>query len=235
MTSYNLGNIRTLLLQGFTDAELRRLCFDVPGFRPVYDSLSSGSGKAEIVDRLLEYAERQVQMEALLELARQGNPRRYELHGPYTGAAGPGQPGSTSGGAAPAATAGPGQAGGAFTLSGNFQGAIINIGSSLTQVTQTIGQAPGVDPVVKEELQRLVGQLQAALQQAPLSRAEEAQAVADLAETLFNQAIKDKPNKSLVQITGEGLKQAAQNLAGAAPAVLDIAIQIVGTVGKCIR
>lgn len=52
---YNLTNIRTLLTKGFTDEELRRICFDVPDFRAVYDSLGRNTGKAEIIDRLLEY------------------------------------------------------------------------------------------------------------------------------------------------------------------------------------
>ena len=39
--AYNLQNIRTLLIEGFTDADLRRFCFDEPAFRSVYDELAS--------------------------------------------------------------------------------------------------------------------------------------------------------------------------------------------------
>lgn len=258
-TNYNLKNIRALLLQGFSDADLRRLCFDVPGFRPVYNQFGSGSGKAEIVDRLLEYADEQLLMESLLELAKEQNPRRYQLHGPYTGGAAPDstqeQPGPAPSGVQQTITgdynaqASHGSTaavnvthlppspppGGTFHLSGNFQGAIINLGSSLNQVTQTINNAPGLDPALREELQKLVGQLQESLQQVPLNKAEEAQAVAESAETLINQATKEKPNKTLLQISGEGLKQAAQNLAVVVPAVLTIATQIVDTIGRYIR
>lgn len=46
---YYLPNIRELLTHGFTDAELRALCFDLPGFRPVHEQLAQNTGKAEIV------------------------------------------------------------------------------------------------------------------------------------------------------------------------------------------
>ncbi len=83
MSDYNLVNIRTLLTEGFTDRELRRLCFDLPGFRPVYDSLAANTGKAEIIDRLLEDADRSLQLPRLLALAKERNPARYEAHRPY--------------------------------------------------------------------------------------------------------------------------------------------------------
>lgn len=81
--AYDLGNIRTLLTQGFSDPELRRFCQDSPDFRAVYDDLSRGMGKAEVVDRLLDYAESQMLVDLLLAWAREKNPRRYKLHGPY--------------------------------------------------------------------------------------------------------------------------------------------------------
>jgi formylglycine-generating enzyme required for sulfatase activity len=81
--SYNLANIRDLLVNGFTDEDLRRLCFDVPDFRPVYHELARGTGKAAIVDRLLEHAETRMQIPTLLALAEKQNPARYEHHGPY--------------------------------------------------------------------------------------------------------------------------------------------------------
>lgn len=82
-SDYNLWNIRTLLNEGFTDAELRRLCYDEPKFRPVYDELAQGTGKAKIIDHLLEYAERKLQFDHLLALVRKLNPDRYEKHQPY--------------------------------------------------------------------------------------------------------------------------------------------------------
>ncbi len=81
--SYNLRNIRDLLTEGFTDEELRRLCYDISDFRSVYNQLARNSGKAEIVDRLLEHAEQKLQIEMLLAMAKEHNPARYEKHQPY--------------------------------------------------------------------------------------------------------------------------------------------------------
>ncbi len=82
-TLYNLANIRDLLLNGFDDRELRQMCFDVPDFRPVYNELARNTGKGDIVDELLAYAERQLLMDTLLALAKEQNPGRYGQHGPY--------------------------------------------------------------------------------------------------------------------------------------------------------
>lgn len=83
MTRYNLSNICTLLTKGFSDEELRRLCFEITDFRPVYDQLAQGVGKVEVVLQLVEYAERQMLLKKLLALARVLNRKRYEEHGPY--------------------------------------------------------------------------------------------------------------------------------------------------------
>ena len=80
---YHIANIRALLIKGFDDEELRTLCFDVPEFRPVYEQLAQSSSKTQIVARLLEYAERQMQIDTLLALAQTLNPTRYDMHGPY--------------------------------------------------------------------------------------------------------------------------------------------------------
>lgn len=81
---YNLTNIRTFLTEGFIDEELRRFCFDVPSFRPVYEQLSSSTGKTQIVHQLLEYAERKGLIEFLLNQAEKHNPTKYEEHKPYS-------------------------------------------------------------------------------------------------------------------------------------------------------
>jgi hypothetical protein len=80
---YHLANIRELLIEGFDDRDLRRLCYDVPDLRPVYNELAQSTGKAEIVDELLVYAEKQLLVDTLLALARHRNPARYDQHGPY--------------------------------------------------------------------------------------------------------------------------------------------------------
>ena len=83
--SYNLKNIRTLLTEGFTDAELRCFCFDVPEFRPVYERLSQQTGKDSVIHWIIERAERQMLFEIILAWAKKNNPARYQVHQPYVG------------------------------------------------------------------------------------------------------------------------------------------------------
>jgi hypothetical protein len=113
-------------------------------------------------------------------------------------------------------------------MSGDFSGAILNIKSTLTNVAQSVGSSPHGDAATKAQLQALIEQLSAELQKAPPELASEAEAVAETAKTAVEQATKAQPNKTLVQISAEGLKQAAQNLA----AVLPIATQIAEVVRK---
>ena len=119
-----------------------------------------------------------------------------------------------------------------FNMSGDFRGAIINIKSTLTNVQQSIGDIPSDDETARKELESLIGQLSEALQKVPAEHQEQAQAVAETAKVLVDTAKAEKPNKTMLQISGEGLKQAAQNLAGVMPTVLTIAGQIVMTVAK---
>jgi hypothetical protein len=116
------------------------------------------------------------------------------------------------------------------TYSGDFRGAILNLRSTLNQVTNSIGSIPMVGDEDKARLEQLVKQLETALAdtvtRAP-DMADEAEAVADLTESLVATAAAEKPNKTILQITGDGLKKAAQNLVEITPNVLSIATQIV--------
>lgn len=119
-----------------------------------------------------------------------------------------------------------------FDMSGDFRGAIINIKSTLTNVQQSIGDIRTDNETARKELETLIGQLSEALQKVPAEHQEQAQAVAETAKVLVDTAKAEKPNKTMLQISGEGLKQAAQNLAGVMPTVLTIAGQIVMTITK---
>ncbi|MGD2155801.1 MAG: hypothetical protein PVG14_04655 [Anaerolineales bacterium] len=119
-----------------------------------------------------------------------------------------------------------------FELSGNFQGAILNIKSRLENVQQSIGSIKTQDDDSLVELQKLIDQLNQILQQVPQEKQEEATAVAKTTEALVEQVKEEQPNKTMIQITGEGLKKAAQNLADVLPTVVPIAAQIVAVVGK---
>ena len=119
-----------------------------------------------------------------------------------------------------------------FNMSGDFRGAIVNIKSTLTNVQQSVGDIRTGDETARKELESLIGQLSEALQKVPPEHQEEAQAVAETAKVLVDTAKAEKPNKTMLQISGEGLKQAAQNLAEVMPTVLTIAGQIVMTITK---
>jgi len=119
-----------------------------------------------------------------------------------------------------------------YNMSGDFRGAIVNIKSTLTNVQQSVGDIRAGDEKDKEELQKLIGELNDALQKVPESRAEDAVAVAQTTESLVEQAKTEHPNRTMLRITGQGLKQAASNLAEVMPTVVTIASQIVMTIGR---
>lgn len=80
---YNLKNIRTLLVKGFSESELRTFCFEEPDFEDVYNQLSQGTGKDEVVHLLLDHARRKSLIENLLTWAKEHNPATYEKYQPY--------------------------------------------------------------------------------------------------------------------------------------------------------
>lgn len=122
-----------------------------------------------------------------------------------------------------------------FTMSGDFRGAFINIKSTLTNVQQTIGDISTEDMDTRKELENLIGQLNDALQKVPAEKQEEAEAVAQTAKALIDAAKAEKPNQTLLQITGDGLKKAAQELVKATPVVFHVASQIVMNVMKLVE
>jgi hypothetical protein len=119
-----------------------------------------------------------------------------------------------------------------ISLSGDFRGAVVNIKSTLTNVQQSVGEIKSEDESTRKELEKLIGDLSEALQKAPEENQEQAEAVAVTAKALVDAAKVEQPNKALIQISGDGLKQAAQNLAGVMPVVVQIATQIVMAVTK---
>jgi hypothetical protein len=117
-----------------------------------------------------------------------------------------------------------------FTI-GNVTNANLNLKATLERVTQSIGTLPGADAAAQERLAELLNRLDEALKQAPQDQADEAAAVAELATDLVTKAKADKPNRGLLRISAEGLKQAAETLAGVVPAALTVAKEIVEVLG----
>jgi hypothetical protein len=115
---------------------------------------------------------------------------------------------------------------------GNITGSIVNVDSMLEQVTQNIGAANHVDESTRKQLTELIEQLKLELKNVPLAKKEEAEALAESAKALVEVGTKAQPNRTTVQITAEGLKKAAENIAGVMPTVITIASGIVQTIFK---
>jgi hypothetical protein len=77
MNDSNTTTIRDLLNAALDDEALNTLCFD--HFRPVYDQFSVGMSRTDKIQRLVEHAERFVQIPQLLTQVRALNPAQYAL------------------------------------------------------------------------------------------------------------------------------------------------------------
>ncbi len=97
----------------------------------------------------------------------------------------------------------------------------INIKSPLDNVQQT------VQPSEKAKLEELIAQLQAALENAPKEKAEYVEVIEEGTERLIKEIERPKPNRTNLQITGEGLIKAADALTTVAPKTLDLVNRIV--------
>jgi hypothetical protein len=107
----------------------------------------------------------------------------------------------------------------------------VNIKSKLDRVSQVVSTAPKLDAPSKEEFQRLLQELQHALESVATQKPQDAERVTQAAETVANEVAKDEPSKSFLAITAEGLKEAAKTVASIAPSVLTVAEKIATFVG----
>jgi hypothetical protein len=106
--------------------------------------------------------------------------------------------------------------------------AIINIDSTLNNVTQTIGDSPGLDPAQKSQLETMVMSLKAELVKLKDSHADETKEIADALEKAVATAAKppQERKKNLLQLSAKGLKEAAELVKDTAPSILTAADQI---------
>lgn len=117
-------------------------------------------------------------------------------------------------------------------LSGDFRGANLNINSTLTESSQMIQNISDGNEVVKNELVDLIDELKKILAEVPKDLAEDAKTVAWAAEELIKARTLETPNSTRIEITKEGLKKAAINLASVMPTVLVIAGKIIEAIDK---
>jgi hypothetical protein len=102
----------------------------------------------------------------------------------------------------------------------------LTIQSTLNNVAQHINVTPNIDNASKTEILELVQRLKTALASVPSDKSEEAEVVATYAEELVKDASAEQPKKAKIQISKQGLLQAAKNLASVVPSVLEIATNI---------
>lgn len=106
--------------------------------------------------------------------------------------------------------------------------AIINIDSTLNNVTQTIGDSPGLDPSQKSQLEAMIMSLKADMARLKESHADETKEIADALEKAVATAAKppQERKKNLLQLSAKGLKEAAELVKDTAPSILTTAEQI---------
>lgn len=109
---------------------------------------------------------------------------------------------------------------------GNLSGANINIGGKQTfhgDVNIQYGAlASSPTDSSLNELKTLLQELEAALKQQPADKAEDVELAQEYANQIVEEASKDAPRKKKLEITGDSLKKAAENLLGVAPIVAKI-------------
>lgn len=86
----------------------------------------------------------------------------------------------------------------------------------------TFGGAPSAPDDVRAELERLIIELNTALKQVPDESKEDAETVEMLAQEAMDEASKDEPRRKMLEIKGENLKKAAENLLVVSPIVAQI-------------
>ena len=116
-----------------------------------------------------------------------------------------------------------------YVMSGNFQGAVLNIESQLTHVTQSILAAP-LDGGQRAGLNSLVAALEAELQGVPAERASEAEAVATRLAKVS--AAVAEADDELADINGRALERAADALGDVRPGLPAAARQLTAAVRK---
>jgi len=112
--------------------------------------------------------------------------------------------------------------------SGDFRGTIINIKTKLNKVTQNVGALTGVSETKRDELIRLIDELQTQLEQVPAQKAKDAEVIAEHLDSLIKELCKkEETHSDTLETMGDRLKKAAKNLREVMPTVLPIATQIV--------
>lgn len=112
------------------------------------------------------------------------------------------------------------------TFAGRFDGAIRNLRSTLSDVTQAAGAAAGADRQTEDQWRSLLQQLAELLQQTPASRARDAELVADRVATLVESATGADRDAEVVEFHAARLVRASARVSDAVPAVGEVTERI---------
>lgn len=111
-------------------------------------------------------------------------------------------------------------------VGGSNINSIVTLNSVLTHVRQSIDSVSSADDAAKAQLQHQIDALEAALRQVPPDQSEAAQAVAESAKALVDEAAKPQPNKDLVNWRAETLEKIAVTLAAVVPPLMPVVTKI---------
>ncbi len=114
-----------------------------------------------------------------------------------------------------------------FGMSGDFRGAIVNVKSTLKDVTQTVSALPHGNDSQKNELERLLTQLTAELQKIPQGMEQQSQRLATQVEKLVEELEEEEPE---IGKLSKRVKQAAEKLITVLPTALPLAKKIIEAV-----
>ena len=102
----------------------------------------------------------------------------------------------------------------------------VNIKAQLDRVTQIVKNAAAMPDDKRNQLAELIDELQEALKTAAEKRPEDSERVVRTAELVATEVAKEKPDKGFLNITVEGLKQAAKAVEDIAPTVISVAAKV---------
>ncbi len=111
-------------------------------------------------------------------------------------------------------------------IGGNVSGPNVLIGSTQTvhgNLTITVGAMPAAPEDVRETFKAQIAELLEELEKQPADQTGAVQEVKMAAEDAVAEAEKPQPDKKRLEIRGENLKKAAQNLLAVAPIAVEIA------------
>ena len=116
-------------------------------------------------------------------------------------------------------------------IGGSNIGGVISTGenANIRVHNENIGNLPG-EQSEKEKLAALLEELNGLLKEAPAEKKDDAEAVADFANDLIEQAGAEKPNKRKLEITAKGMTEAAEGIASVVPKAITVVEAIAGMV-----